>query len=837
MIKSCFPKTHAITLTLILLTLVRNLFAQDIPKISIQDRISNEKKSIKILSDGPDIILHNANVITMDDQLPNAQAIAITSNLITAVGSNGDILSLQAANTQLFDLQGRTVVPGMIEGHSHFLALGLSDDGLEGLARATQDMAANGFTTVHEAGGNPDFIPNALTLAQNKELSVRINIFLSYNKANGENVIPWKTYPYTEKVDTTLRVVGVKIFADGGSSGSPATTTLIQHGRGAGTYGNLFRTQDEMNAIVDSVLKAGYPIAMHAIGDSGIGVGLNAFENAFAGTGNTLRSRMEHLRVMREDLADQMAALGIGASIQYTWANSQSVINLESIYLPEVLEWLYPWRRMADRGIPIIGGNDYPFCSRIHSMQTISLLATRKMWRSDSLPAWMDGDQLTVEEGLRAMTVTNAWNVFEEDLKGTITSGKLADLTILSDDPLTTDPFDVRDITVEMTIMDGIIRHNQMGITHTAVHDAGSFKFGIDDRGLWGPIRSGTGLQYNGLEYLYQGSVLISYDDNTVSTSNFRQQDYVTSSGGSVDIQEPGTTADEEATVVYEDGAAGHNDKFRITQQSFMWDEEPLLLVKYTFENISNNPLSDIYIGQIMDFDIGQYDSGTYMDNMADWESHDGLSFAYMYNAFSSAYPYIGIAMFDSSGNCANSELSFTSRVNFENGRETSMSEIMRSGTIASGTSEASDYSMLLSAGPISFDVNQSKSPFLIAIVAGENLEELKTAVNQAYDHINSQTNIPPTPNGTPDKFVLSQNYPNPFNNATTIAYQLPKAAMVNISIYNIPGQLVETLVNESQAEGFHKVQWNADNVVSGLYFYRIQAGDFIEVKKCLLLK
>ena len=72
-----------------------------------------------------------------------------------------------------------------------------------------------------------------------------------------------------------------------------------------------------MNAVVTEVLDAGYPITMHAIGDSAIGVGLNAFENAFAGNGNQLRCRMEHLRVMREDLADQMVALGIAASIQY----------------------------------------------------------------------------------------------------------------------------------------------------------------------------------------------------------------------------------------------------------------------------------------------------------------------------------------------------------------------------------------------------------------------------------------------------------------------------------------------------------------------------------------
>ena len=105
------------------------------------------------------------------------------------------------------------------------------------------------------------------------------------------------------------------------------------------------------------------------------------------------------------------------------------------------------------------------------------------------LPVWLDGDQLTVEEGLRGMTINNAWICFEENLKGTITPGKLADLTVLSQDPLALDAFDVRDITIEMTMVDGVIRHNQIGITRTAIHDAGTFSIAIGDQGFWGEER------------------------------------------------------------------------------------------------------------------------------------------------------------------------------------------------------------------------------------------------------------------------------------------------------------------------------------------------------------
>ena len=88
-----------------------------------------------------------------------------------------------------------------------------------------------------------------------------------------------------------------------------------------------------------------------------------------------------------------------------------------------------------------------------------------------------------------------------------------------------------------------------------------------------------------------------------------------------------------------------------------------------------------------------------------------------------------------------------------------------------------------------------------------------------------------------PNKFSLYHNYPNPFNPTTTISYQLPQSAIVNLSIYNVTSQLVETLVNENINAGYYLVKWNASGFSSGLYFYRIKAGDFTETKKCLILK
>ena len=87
------------------------------------------------------------------------------------------------------------------------------------------------------------------------------------------------------------------------------------------------------------------------------------------------------------------------------------------------------------------------------------------------------------------------------------------------------------------------------------------------------------------------------------------------------------------------------------------------------------------------------------------------------------------------------------------------------------------------------------------------------------------------------DKFVLEPAYPNPFNATTVIRYQLPEKAHVKIHIYNINGQLVQILVNEYQKAGLYSVNWNSAEFASGIYLYQIVAGDFQQVRKCMVIK
>ena len=96
---------------------------------------------------------------------------------------------------------------------------------------------------------------------------------------------------------------------------------------------------------------------------------------------------------------------------------------------------------------------------------------------------------------------------------------------------------------------------------------------------------------------------------------------------------------------------------------------------------------------------------------------------------------------------------------------------------------------------------------------------------------------IKKTVNNNPDNFVLDQNYPNPFNPTTVIHYNLQSSNKVKLQVYNTLGQLVSTLVNQTQTAGSHRVHFDAYDLPSGMYIYRLKAGNYIETKKMLLIK
>ena len=88
-----------------------------------------------------------------------------------------------------------------------------------------------------------------------------------------------------------------------------------------------------------------------------------------------------------------------------------------------------------------------------------------------------------------------------------------------------------------------------------------------------------------------------------------------------------------------------------------------------------------------------------------------------------------------------------------------------------------------------------------------------------------------------PEEYILKQNYPNPFNPVTTIEFSLPTTGNTVLTIYNLRGEEVARPVDGTLSAGYNRIDWNASNLASGIYFYRLQAGDFVLTRKMVLLK
>ncbi|MEB2295533.1 MAG: T9SS type A sorting domain-containing protein, partial [Ignavibacteria bacterium] len=126
----------------------------------------------------------------------------------------------------------------------------------------------------------------------------------------------------------------------------------------------------------------------------------------------------------------------------------------------------------------------------------------------------------------------------------------------------------------------------------------------------------------------------------------------------------------------------------------------------------------------------------------------------------------------------------------------------------------------------------------LVTTVEGEaeyHLGNVQNSGEELSKHNYQRINF----NGTelPESYSLEQNYPNPFNPNTVISYQLPVNGFVTLKVYDILGSEVTTLVNEEKTAGRYEINYNASSLASGVYLYKLQVNDFINVKKMILLK
>jgi predicted amidohydrolase YtcJ len=253
--------------------------------------------------------------------------------------------------------------------------------------------------------------------------------------------------------DEYIRIGAAKFVADGSASERTMSMSTPFEGR-PDDYGILTMTQDQIYDAVEDAVAAGFRVGIHANGDVAINMVLNAYERVLQNhRGENPRHRIEHCSLVNDELLKRIKAAGVVPTPFYTYAHYHGNKWIE--YGEEKMESMFAHRSFLDYGIPVAPASDY-MPGPYEPMMAIQSMVTRKDVRGR---VWGPSQRISVTEAMRICTVHGAYSSFEEDLKGTLTAGKLADIVILDNDPHDVDPDAIVDIRVVRTIVGGRTVH------------------------------------------------------------------------------------------------------------------------------------------------------------------------------------------------------------------------------------------------------------------------------------------------------------------------------------------------------------------------------------------
>ena len=533
--------------------------------------------------DVADLVLHNGRVVTLDEGIPEGEAIAIRDGRVQAVGSNAEVQAFVGSRTEVVDLDGRLAIPGFIEGHGHFMGVGQSrmqlnlmgvanwDEVIEMVAAAVaeaepgvliqgrgwhqekwdrtpepnveglpfhdglsavspenpvilrhasghasyanalaMELAGIDATTQAPAGGEivrgPDGVPIGVfretasgllrpafdaaipldpyrqaALASEEALSkgitsfqdagvgfgtvdlyreladagdLGVRLYVAIRTGNEEMAEKLAEYRVIGYGDDHLTVRGIKKSIDGALG--PHGAWLLEPYSDLPTSTGLNTTPpDVIEGAADLALEHDYQLWIHAIGDRANRETLDIFEAAYAASNaEDLRWRVEHAQHLHPDEIPRFGALGIIASMQGVHATSDGPWVEPRLGAKRAEEGAYVWQKLMRSGAVVTNGTDAP----VEDVDPIaSYYATVSRMMNNGERFYPD-QRMTRMEALRSYTSANAYAAFEEDLKGTLTVGKLGDVTVLSRDILEIPEEEIPGTEVDFTIVGGEIR-------------------------------------------------------------------------------------------------------------------------------------------------------------------------------------------------------------------------------------------------------------------------------------------------------------------------------------------------------------------------------------------
>jgi predicted amidohydrolase YtcJ len=317
----------------------------------------------------------------------------------------------------------------------------------QGVAYMSRAMAAAGLTSTTDSWGSVESLTAYQDARAAGELLTRLS-FMPYG--------PTGLYSDLKSAgvrsgfgDEWIRFGAVKYLADGSASERTMRMSTPFEGR-PGDHGILMMDQGELNAATADAVQNGWRIGIHANGDVTIDMVLKAYEQALQDwAGPNPRFRIEHCSLVNPELLQRIKDSGSIPTPFYTYAHYHG--NKWPDYGPEKMQWMFAHKSFLDYGIPVAPASDYthrPF----EPLMAIQSMVTRKDFKGR---VWGPDQRITVSQAMKICTVNGAYASMEEDIKGSIAPGKLADLVVLAADPNDTVADKIKDIPVLRTLVDG----------------------------------------------------------------------------------------------------------------------------------------------------------------------------------------------------------------------------------------------------------------------------------------------------------------------------------------------------------------------------------------------
>jgi len=306
----------------------------------------------------------------------------------------------------------------------------------EATAAACKELVKAGLTSVHWIILSEIELTLIQRLHREGKLPLRVNVIVPQEFLK-------KASSFHTNDPLMLRLGGVFIATDGYLDSK--TAALEQpYSDDSLNSGKLCFTEEALTALVGEVLAAGYQPVIHAMGDRAVGLALQVIEQAPKPNG--MRFRLEQAAILNSQLLTQLKRLGIVVTVQPKVVTTEFTVWSATQHLGEErAKWLHPLKTLLDAGVKVGGGSDCP-------MEPLSpLLGMQELVER---PCFVE-QRLRIEEALKMYTLDAAYVSGEEGLKGSIEEGKLADLTVLASAPEKVQSNRIKDIGVEMVIVDG----------------------------------------------------------------------------------------------------------------------------------------------------------------------------------------------------------------------------------------------------------------------------------------------------------------------------------------------------------------------------------------------